>query len=70
LVTLTFGVFATFTFGVPVIVTLPDTGSGEGARTGIGFVSVLTTVIGAEGGVCAPAANSGEVRHDSAATAL
>src|SRR5689334_18036419 len=55
LVTLTLGVFATFTLGVPVIVTLPATGSGDGARTGIGFASVLTTVTGADGGVCGSA---------------
>jgi hypothetical protein len=69
LVTFTLGVFATFTLGVPLIVTLPETGSGEGARTGTGFASVLTTVIGAEGGVCGSATHSGEATQESVASA-
>src|SRR5436305_14905099 len=52
----TLGVLLMFTLGMPLIVTLPETGNGDGARTGTGSASVLTIVAGADGGVCAAAA--------------
>jgi hypothetical protein len=50
----TVGVPTMLTAGVPAILTEPETGSGLGARTGIGLAFVLTTVVGADGGDCWP----------------
>src|SRR6478752_3229821 len=59
------GVLLTFTLGTPLIMTLPETGNGDGARTGTGLASVLTTVAGADGGDCgsAFAANGASAAH-------
>ena len=63
------GVLLTFTLGMPLIVTLPETGSGEGARTGTGLASVFTTVTGADGGVCGSAWANGASTANSDAKA-
>src|SRR5689334_18089921 len=65
---ITLGVLLTFTLGMPLIVTLPATGNGDGARTGTGLASVLTTVVGADGGVCGSATASAGIDSSSDAT--